>query len=61
MLKMIFSVQNSNIMYSVEFRPDRLQNSRARNNLWSFSGTNGHPNPTLAHGGSDAKGFQRTL
>ena len=25
MLKMIFSVQNSNIMYSIEFRPDLLQ------------------------------------
>ena len=22
-------------------------------------GTNGHPNPSLAHGGSDAKRFQR--
>ena len=28
--------------------------------MWSFSGTNGHPNPSLAHGGSDAQGFQRT-
>ena len=26
----------------------------------SFSGTNGHPNPSLAHGRNDAKGFQRT-
>ena len=22
---------------------------------------NGHPNPSLAHGGCDAQGFQRTL
>ena len=28
--------------------------------MWSFSGANGHPNPSLAYGGSDAKGFQRT-
>ena len=35
-------------------------NPSARNSLWSFSGTNGHPNLSLAHGGSDAKGFQRT-
>ena len=28
--------------------------------MWSFSGTNGHSNPSLAYGGSDAKGFQRT-
>ena len=28
--------------------------------MWSFSGTKGHPNPSLAHGGSDTKGFQRT-
>ena len=27
--------------------------------MWSFSGTNGHPNPSLAHGGDDAQGFQR--
>ena len=25
-----------------------------------FSGTNGYPNPSLAHGGGDAQGFQRT-
>ena len=25
-----------------------------------FSGTNGHPNPSLAYGGGDAQGFQRT-
>ena len=31
----------------------------ARNSLWSFSGTNRHANPSLAHDGSDAKGFQR--
>ena len=28
--------------------------------MWSFSGTNGHPNPSLAHVGGDAQGFQRT-
>ena len=28
--------------------------------MWSFSGTHGHPNPSLAHGGGDAQGFQRT-
>ena len=27
--------------------------------MWSFSGTNGHPNPSLTHGGGDAQGFQR--
>ena len=25
-----------------------------------FSGTNGHPNSCLAHGGGDARGFQQT-
>ena len=35
-------------------------NSSARNSLWSFYGTNGHPNASLAHNGSDAKRFQRT-
>ena len=59
---MIFSVQNSNLMYSVELSPSTISstNSSARNSLWWFSGTNGRPNPSLAHGGSDAKGFQRT-
>ena len=33
-------------------------NPNARNSLRSFYGTNGHPNPNLAHG-DDAKGFQR--
>ena len=28
--------------------------------MWSFSGTIGHSNPSLAHGGGDAQGFQRT-
>ena len=27
--------------------------------MWSFSGTNGHPNPSLAYGGGDAQGFQK--
>ena len=40
--------------------PDLVQNSSARNSLWKFSGTNGHPSPSLVHGGGDAQGFQRT-
>ena len=55
---MFFSVQNSNLMYSVDFSPDLVQMQvletvtgccLARMDI-----------PILAHGGSDAKGFQRT-
>ena len=57
---MIFSVQNSNLMYSVEFSHDLVQIQVRETVSGVFSGTNGHPNLSLAHGGSDAKGFQRT-
>ena len=74
---MIFSVQNSNLLYSRDvysFTQFIAQNDLlsakqqqplvlvllARHSLRSFSGTNGHPNPSLAYGGSDAKGLQRT-
>ena len=50
---MIFSVQNSNLMYSVEFSPDLVQ-------IQVRETVSGYPNPSLAHGASDAKGFQRT-
>ena len=52
---MIFSVQNSKFMYSVEFSTDLVQIQVQE----TFSGPNGHPNLSLAHGGSNAKGFQR--
>ena len=55
---MIFSVQNSNLMYSWIFTWSST-NSSARNSLWNFSDTNGHPNRSLAYGGNDAKGLQR--
>ena len=35
-------------------------NPSARNSVWSFSSTNGHPSLSLADGGGDAKRFQRT-
>ena len=57
---MVFSVQNSNLVYSVDFSPDLVQIQVRQNSLWSFSGTNGQPNISVAHGGSDAKGFQQT-
>ena len=37
-------------MFSVDFSAYFGTNTSARNSLWSFSGTNGHPNPNLAHG-----------
>ena len=58
MLKMIFSVEPY-VLCRIFARSST--NSSARNSIWSFSGTNEHPNPSLAYGGSDAKGLQRTL
>ena len=57
---MIFSVQNSNLMYSVEFLPHLVQIQQRETVSGVFFDIDGHPNPILAHGGSDAKGFQQT-
>ena len=54
---MIFSVQNSNLMYRIFTWSST--NSSATNLVWSIFGTNGHLNSSLTHGGNDAKGFQR--
>ena len=59
-LKMIFSVQNSNLMYTVEFSPDLVQIQARETVSEVFFGTNGHLNLSLALGGGDVKGFQRT-
>ena len=56
---MIFSVQNSNFMYSVEI-PTDLQIQVRETVSGVFFGTNEHRDPSLALDGSDAKGFQRT-
>ena len=52
-IKLNFAVQNSNFLYSVEVSPDLVQ-IQVRETVWSNS------NPSLAHVGSDAKGFQQT-
>ena len=36
MLKMIFSVQNSSLMFLIDFSTDLVKKESARNNLWSF-------------------------
>ena len=56
---MFFSVQKFNRMYSVEFSPELVQIKVQENSFWSLSSPNGYPDPSLAHGRSDAKGFQR--
>ena len=60
MLKMIFSVQNNNLDFSVEFWADLKQTQVRETVCGFFSGKNGHLNPSLAHGGGDAQGFQLT-
>ena len=57
---MIFSVQNSNLMYSVKVTPDLLQLQVRKTVSEDFFGTSGYTNPNLAHGGSDVKVFQQT-
>ena len=52
-IKLIFAVQNSIFLYSVEVSPDLVQ-IQVRETIWS------NPNPSLAYVGSDAKGFQQT-
>ena len=47
-------------MYSVEFSPDLVQIQVRETVSGVFFGSNGHTHPSLAHGGGDAKGFQRT-
>ena len=43
LLKMIFSVQNTNLMFSVEIFADLVQNQVRVTVFWTFSGTNGLP------------------
>ena len=59
LLKVIFSLQNSKLKYSVDFLPDLVQ-IQVRETVSRFFDTNGHLNASLAHGGSVAKGFQPT-
>ena len=59
-LKMIFSVQISNRMYTLEFSPDLVQIQVRETVSEVFFGANGHLNLSLALGGGDVKGFQRT-
>ena len=54
---MIFSVQNNNLKNSVEFLPDLVQIQTVETVSGVLFGTNGHTNPSVVHGGSDAKGF----
>ena len=51
---MIFSVQNKNLMFSVEFSADLVQIQVRETVCGVFSGKNAYPNPSLAHGGGDA-------
>ena len=59
---MIFSVQNSNLMYSVEFSLDLVQIQVRETVSGVFLARMDIPIQvwSLEHGGSDAKGFQRT-
>ena len=54
---MIFSVQNSNLMFSVDFSFEIVQVQVRETVSGVIFGTNGHPSPSLAHGGSDVQGF----
>ena len=54
---MIFSVQNINLMFSVDFSFDLVQIQVRVTVFGVVFGTNGHPSPSLAHGGSDVQGF----
>ena len=54
---MIFSVQNSNLMYSVEFSLNLVQIQKRETVSGVFLARMDVPN--LAHGRSDAKGFHR--
>ena len=54
---MVFSVQNKNFMFSVEFLADLVQ-MQVRETVCGVILAR-HPNPILAHNGGDAQGFQR--
>ena len=55
----MISVQNSNLIYTVEFSLDLVQIQVRKTVSGVFFGTNGRPNLSLAHGGSYAKEFPR--
>ena len=46
-------------MFSVDFSPDLVQ-IQVRETVSGVFFLNGQTNPSPAHGGTDAKGFQRT-
>ena len=57
---MIFPLQNNNLMFSLELLPDLVQ-TQVRETISGVSfWYKWSPNPSLAHGGGDAQGFQRT-
>ena len=51
---MIFSVQNNNLMFSVDFSADLVQTQMRETVCGVFLARMDIPNPSLAHGGGDA-------